>query len=117
MRGIRVAVVALVRALVQPQRVSRMAEGVCVRIWTRHTIPQRFAHLARLADDGEVENTMFVAHVPAAMLADPAYRACHGETGTGGWVREGELGLFGVNALDSVPHPDGAGVFLVGSCV
>ena len=94
-----------------------MAEGVCIRIWTRHTVPQRFAHLARLADDGEVENTMFVAHVPAAMLADRAYRACNGESGTDGWMREGELGLFGVNALDTVPHPDGDGLLVVGSWV
>jgi hypothetical protein len=93
-----------------------MEKGVCIRIWTRHTIPERFAHLARLADDGEIENTIFVAHVPAAMLADPAYRACN-ESGADGWMREGELGLFRVNAVDTVPHPDGDGVFLVGSCV
>jgi hypothetical protein len=67
-------------------------EGLCIRIWTRDTIPERFAHLARLADDGEIENTVFVAHVPAAMLADRTYRACNGESGTDGWMREGELG-------------------------
>jgi hypothetical protein len=94
-----------------------MAEEACIRIWTRHTIPQRFAHLARLMDDGEVENTMFVAHVPAMMLADSLYRNWNGKSGTEGWIREGELGLFGINALDTVPHPDGDGVFLVGSCV
>ena len=94
-----------------------MEGDVCIRIWTRHTIPERFAHLARLMDDGEVENTMFVAHVPAAMLADPVYRSCNGASGTDGWLREGELGLFRVNALDTVPHPDGDGVFLVGSWV
>ena len=92
-----------------------MEEGVCIPIWTRHTIPQQFAHLARLRDDGEVHDTMFVAHVPAAMLADPAYRSCNGESGTDGWLREGELGLFGVNAVDTEPHPDGDGVFLVRS--
>jgi hypothetical protein len=73
--------------------------------------------LARLNDDGEFEHTMFVAHVPAAMLADPVYRLCNGGSGTDGWIREGELGLFGINALDTVPHPDGDGVFVVGSCV
>jgi hypothetical protein len=92
-------------------------EAPCIRIWTRDRIPERFAHLARLADDGEVENTVFVAHVPAAMLADRTYRACNGQSGTDGWMREGELGLLGVNALDTVPHPDGDGVFLVGSWV
>jgi hypothetical protein len=90
-------------------------DGACIRIWTRDTIPERFAHLARLADDGEVQNTVFVAHVPAAMLADPTYRVSNGQSGTDGWMREGELGPFGVNALDIVPHPDGDGVFLVGS--
>jgi hypothetical protein len=32
-------------------------------------------------------------------------------------MREGELGLFGVNALDTVPHPDGDGLLIVGSWV
>jgi hypothetical protein len=94
-----------------------MEEVMCIRIWMRHTIPDRFAHFARLMDDGEVETTMFVPHVPAAMLTDPAYRVCNGESGTDAWMREGELGLFAVNTLDTVPHPDGDGVFLVGSCV
>jgi hypothetical protein len=75
------------------------------------------AHLARLADDGIVENTVFVAHIPAAMLADPTYRACNGESGIDGWIKEGELGLFGVNALDTLPDPDGDGLLLVGSWV
>jgi hypothetical protein len=69
-----------------------MDKSVCIRIWTRDTIPERFAHLARLADNGEVENTVFVAHVPAAMLADRTYRVCNGGPGTDGWMREGELG-------------------------
>ena len=94
-----------------------MEESVCIRIWTRDTIPQRFAHLARFADDGEVENTMFVAHVPAAILADRNYRRCNKATGLESWMREGELGLFGTNALDTVPHPDGDGIMIIGSCV
>lgn len=49
------------------------------------------------------------------MLADRAYRACNGESGTDWWMREGELGLFGVNALDTVRHPDGDGLLIVGS--
>jgi hypothetical protein len=68
-------------------------------------------------DDGEIENTVFVAHVPAAILADRTYKTCNGDSGTDGWIRDGELGLFGVNALDSLPHPDGDGILLVGSCV
>jgi hypothetical protein len=77
----------------------------------------QFAHLANLNDDGEVENTVFVAHVPAAMMADRTYRVSNGESGLEGWIREGELGLFGVNALDTFPHPDGDGILIVGSCV
>jgi hypothetical protein len=92
-------------------------EGACIRIWTRDTVPKRFAHLARLADDGEVENTVFVAHIPRAMVADRTYRVCNGESGTDGWIREGELGLFGINALDTFPHPDGDGILVVGSYV
>lgn len=90
-----------------------MDEGACIRIWTRYTVPPRFAQLARLADD--VENMQFVAHVPAAMLADRAYRTWNGGSGSDGWIREGELGLFGVNALDTVPQPDGDGVLLIGA--
>jgi hypothetical protein len=91
---------------------------MCIRIWTRDTIPERFRHLAELHDDGEdAYNTMFVAHVPAAMLVDRTYRACNGESRTDGWIREGELGLFGTNALDAFPHPDGDGLLIVGSCL
>jgi hypothetical protein len=94
-----------------------MGKDVCIRIWTRDTIPARFAHLARLADDGEIENTVFVAHVPAAMIGDRTYRVCNGDSGTDGWIREGELGLFGINALNTIPHPDSDGVLIVGSIV
>jgi hypothetical protein len=91
-------------------------EGVCIRIWTRDTIPERFRHLAVLHDDGDAaHNTTFVAHVPAAMLADRTYWLCNGESGTDGWLREGELGLFGTNCIEAVPHPDGDGFLIVGS--
>ena len=60
---------------------------MCVRIWTRDTVPARFRHLAVLADDGEVENTVFVAHVPAAMVSDRTYQACNGISGTEGSER------------------------------
>lgn len=94
-----------------------MSEGVCIRVWTRNTVPEQFRRLARLNDDGEVENTVFVAHVPAAMVADRTYRVCNGESGTEGWMREGALGFFGANALDIFPHPDGDGLLIVGSWV
>ena len=54
-----------------------------------------------------------MAHVAAAMVADRTYRVCNGGSGTGGWIREGELGLFGVNVLDAFPHPDGDGILIV----
>lgn len=92
-----------------------MDEGCCIRIWTRHTIPERFAHLARYADDGEVENTKFVAHVPEGMLGDVVYQECNGESGLDGWIQEGQLGVFRVNALNTMRHPDGDGVLIVGS--
>lgn len=92
-------------------------KGVCIRIWTRDSTPPEYAHLTHLADDGEVENTVFVAHVPATMLCDRIYRMCNGDSTTEGWMREGELGLFGCNALDEFPHPGGDGILLVGSCV
>lgn len=91
-----------------------MEDGVCIRFWTRHTIPQQFAHLARLLDAGKVENTMFVAHVPEGMLGDLAYQTCNGDSGLEGWLREGELGFFRCNALKTLPHPDGDGVLIVG---
>jgi hypothetical protein len=56
-----------------------------------------------------------VAHVPAAVLADRAYRRWNRKPGAEGWMREGELGLFGTNALDIHPHPDGDGIRIVGS--
>ena len=94
-----------------------MAEDVCIRIWTRATVPERFAHLARYADDGEVQNTMFVAHVPAEMLKDRTYRIANGESGTEGWLREGNSACLARTRSMCSPHPDGDGVLIVGSCV
>ena len=94
-----------------------MVEGASIRVWTRDTAPERFRRLARLRDDAEAEDTVFVAHVPATILADRTYRLCNGESGTEGWIREGELGLFGINALDTFPDPDGDGILIVGSAI
>jgi hypothetical protein len=91
-----------------------MGEGACIRIWTRDTVPERFRHLATFADDGEIENTVFVAHVPAQMLADRTYQFFNGESGSGGWLQHGR-GLFGTNCVDVFPHPDGDGLLVVGS--
>ncbi len=90
---------------------------MCIRIWTRTTLPEWLRLLAWLADFVDDEDTVFVAHVPAAMLADRTYRAGNGASGTDGWIREGELGLFGTNALDTFVHPDGDGILVVGSAI
>ena len=94
---------------------SHLDEGVCIRIWTRYTIPRQLARFASLMDDEDVESTVFVAHVPAAMLADRAYRMCNGDSEIDGWMPDGDLGFFGCNALDTAPHPDGDGIILIGS--
>jgi hypothetical protein len=60
---------------------------------------------------------VFVARVPAAVVAGRTYRQCNGESGIEGWMREGECGLFGTNALDIYPDPDDDGILIVGSCV
>jgi hypothetical protein len=60
---------------------------------------------------------VFVAHVPAALLAGPEYGRCAGPTGLDGGMREGESGLFGTNAMRVVPHPDGDGLLVIGTAV
>jgi hypothetical protein len=94
-----------------------MDEGVCIRVWMRDAVPERLRQAARLDEAGEGVITEFVAHVPAAVLADRAYRRWNRRSGAEGWMHEGELGLFGTNALDIHPHPDGDGILIVGSCV
>jgi hypothetical protein len=94
-----------------------MDDGVCIRVWLMETVPERFRQAARLSDVGEGVITMFVAHVPAAILADRTYQNCNKTSGAEGWMEEGALGLFGTNALDVYPHPDGDGILIVGSCV
>ena len=61
--------------------------------------------------------TLFLAHVPALVLTGRTYSECNAIIGCNGWMPEGVLGLFGTNALDTHPHPDGDGVLLIGSCV
>jgi hypothetical protein len=94
-----------------------MDDGVCIRVWMRDAVPARLREAARLGEAGEGVITEFLAHVPAAILADRAYRRWNRKSGAEGWMREGELGLFGTNALDIHPHPDGDGILIVGSCV
>lgn len=88
-----------------------------IRIWMGNDLPvgirlavDQFAH-----DAGVI--VVFVAHVPAALVANEMYRRCNPAGSLEGWMREGECGLFGINALDTISHPDGNGDLLVGSCV
>lgn len=94
-----------------------MNENVCIRIWMPHAVPERLRQAAGLLDIKDGVYVEFVAHIPAAILADRAYRRGNKKSGAEGWMREGELGLFGTNALDIYPHPDGDGILIVGSCV
>jgi hypothetical protein len=102
--------------------------GGCIRVWMGNNVPAQFRQLGRLRDfaplDGEngpIEHNgiivVFVAHVPAAVLVSPVYQQGNWGGENSGWMREGECGLFGTNALDVYPHPDGDGILIVGSCV
>jgi hypothetical protein len=90
---------------------------MCIRVWMRDAVPERLRQAAGLLDEKDGVITEFVAHVPAAVLADRAYRRRNKKSGAEGWMEEGQLGLFGTNALDVYPHPDGDGILIVGSCV
>jgi hypothetical protein len=94
-----------------------MQDGACIRLWMRDSVPEPLRQAARLSEVGEGVFVEFVAHVPAAVLADRTYRRWNKKTGAEGWMEEGALGLFGTNALDIHPHPDGDGILIVGSCV
>lgn len=94
-----------------------MDQSCCIRIWTRHTVPQRFLHHILSADEGPCESAKFLAHVPEGMLGDVVYQECNGDSGFDGWMREGELGFFKINAMNTVRHPDGDGVLIVGSWI
>ena len=93
-----------------------MENDACIRIWMPENVPERFRRLVPFDNDSGTI-LMFVAHVPAAVLAGKTYQECEHNPYINGWMREGELGLFGTNALDEISHPDGDGILVVGSCV
>ena len=90
-----------------------MDDALFIRVWLRDAVPERFRYLIPLND----YDNIFLAHVPTKVLADQTYRACNGVSGIEGWMPEGMLGLFGINALTPHPHPEGDGLLLVGSQV
>ena len=93
-----------------------MDEAPCIRVWVLDAVPERFRHLCP-PDDVCGVIALYLAHVPATVLEGRTYRECNGASGTDGWLPDGMLGLFGTNALNTHPHPDGDGVLIVGSCV
>ena len=98
-----------------------MSNEKCIRIWTRHTVPPELASFATVLDDGDAShNTVFVAHVPAAMLADDIYGQCE-RPGPGNqeesWYYWDGRGIFGTNGWNTYPHPDGDGILLVGGWI
>jgi hypothetical protein len=94
-----------------------MDGNMCIKVWMPDSVPERLQQAAGLLEEKDGVSTEFVAHVPAAILATKAYRRWNKKSGAEGWMAEGEIGLFGTNALDVYPHPDGDGILIVGSCV
>ncbi len=94
-----------------------MSDGACIRIWTRDNVPPRYRGYATHYDDGEIENTVYVAHVPAAVLADRLLKQCVSVSGPNGYLWWASQGLFGTNCMDTFPDPDGDGIIVVGGWV
>ena len=94
-----------------------MGERPCIRIWTRDNVPERYRSFATYLDEGEIENTVFVAHVPAAILTDRLLKQCVDVSGPNGYIWWESRGLFGTNSIDTFPDPDGDGIIIVGGWV
>ena len=91
-----------------------MGEGACIRVWTRDNVPDRYRAFATHYDDGEIQNTGYVAHVPAAVLADRLVRQCVHVSGPEGYLWWESRGLFGTNCIETFPDPEGDGIIVVG---
>jgi hypothetical protein len=98
-----------------------MSKEVCIRIWTRNTAPQEFASFATLFDDGDAaHNTIMIAHIPAAILADRIYQQCVHPGPVNqeeSWYRWEGRGIFGTNGWETFPHPKCDGIILVGGWI
>lgn len=94
-----------------------MDKNDSIRVWVPESVPERFRHFVPQDEGRSGVYVLFVAHVPAAVLVSRTYRECDANSRIGVWMREGELGLFGTNAYDTYPHPDGDGILVVGSCI
>lgn len=67
-----------------------------------------------IAPEVQGGSVVFVAHVPSAVLANPVYQQANWQGENTGWMREGENGLFGTNAMIVRPHPEGDGILIAG---
>lgn len=96
-----------------------------IRLWMGNNIPARFRKtigLPEFAPSSDVSVApeiqgaiiVFVAHVPAAVHSNPVYKQGNWQAENSGWMREGESGLLGTNALSVFPHPEGDGILIVG---
>ena len=97
-----------------------MTDEPHIKLWMPENLPERYRELVTIDDESGVI-VLFVAHVPSSVLAGRTYQSLErtyaDSEGFGCWLRPGELGLFGTNAIDSIPLPDGDGLLLIGSCV
>jgi len=91
-----------------------LANTSCIRVWTRDNIPDCYRRFASFYEDGEVENTVFVAHVPAAVLEDRLLKLCVSASGPQSYIWWESRSLFGANQIDTFPDPDGDGLIIVG---
>ena len=91
-----------------------MGENACIRVWPRDQVPDCYRRFATYYEDGDIEYTVFVAHVPAAVLADRLLQQCVDVSGPEGYLWWESRGLFGTNCIDTFPHPDGDGIIVVG---
>jgi hypothetical protein len=94
-----------------------MIDNVSIQIWTRGFVPERNRQFATHYDDGEIENTVFVAHVPAAVLQDRLLKQCTAVSEPHGYLWWQSQGLFGTNCMDTFPDPAGDGIVVVGGWI
>jgi hypothetical protein len=94
-----------------------MGEGPCISVWLRDDVPERYRQFATFYDHEGIEFTVYVAHVPAAVLADRITRQCEEVNGANSYLWWGTGGLFGTNCLDTIPEPSGDGIIVVGGCI
>jgi hypothetical protein len=99
-----------------------------IQVWMGNNIPARIRKAIGLPEFDSSEDVsvaaelqgvtiVFVAHVPSLVLSNPVYRQANWQAENSGWMREGECGLFGTNALSIHPHPEGDGILIVGGAV